>query len=603
QELGNNYPAAYMAKAADLGLTKGINLGAEASIDRGTAARLTYQTLMTEKKTSSSKLMEDLDWGYVDECVILECKAKNELYSNEIITTAGTYKCAFDASEYEGMSAELILDDDDKVISVMETGKSYKNCVVNNVMGDKIEYRSGGKSEVIKFTSSSVIYFDNALTGYSAVKERLETGSTMTLCYDGGEFEYAVIYENDLLGPEIYMCDVPFDITADTRIIRDGKDNTLGSIKEYDVLYYDENSDILYSYCDKASGIYEDAYPSKAYPSSVKVSGTVYEIESLYAQSLLNESSGSFRYDEYITLLLGRDGRVAGVVGENAEKPVYGILLSCDKRTDDGTSYYYATFLTSEDKTTEYKTDKDYGKYRGRVFKLEFSGGILVPVLQNENKKISGTVGSDSIAGYKLAEDCLIVDLLYNPKDETYPDAKAESVRLADISRSSLTSSDIKFVAVDGEKKLEFLVLNNVTMKGSRFGIVTKAEKLSSSCNYTLMLDGAESSYNMSGVAQPDEGDPVKAVIENNRLVSVTELVKVRTSGSLEAISERTVKIGGTEYRMADGADVYIRKSSDDFNLIDVDNIDTSQIKSAEIYSEISVSSGGQIRIVVLSLK
>ncbi len=81
-----------------------------------------------------------------------------------------------------------------------------------------------------------------------------------------------------------------WNYAANLRVIRDGYEKTLNDIKTYDVLYYD-NSELntLYAYCDKVSGIYEKAIPTKAQIKSVTVSGTSYELETQDAVYALGE--------------------------------------------------------------------------------------------------------------------------------------------------------------------------------------------------------------------------------------------------------------------------------------------------------------------------
>ncbi len=71
---------------------------------------------------------------------------------------------------------------------------------------------------------------------------------------------------------------------------------------------------MVLAYTDKVTGVYEKASPTKDSPTSVTISGKEYSVESVDAFNALS-SSGTFKYGDTVTLLLGRNGEAAGVVG------------------------------------------------------------------------------------------------------------------------------------------------------------------------------------------------------------------------------------------------------------------------------------------------
>ena len=65
---------------------------------------------------------------------------------------------------------------------------------------------------------------------------------------------------------------------------------------------------MVLAYTDKVTGVYEKASPTKDSPTSVTISGKEYSVESVDAFNALS-SSGTFKYGDTVTLLLGRNGR------------------------------------------------------------------------------------------------------------------------------------------------------------------------------------------------------------------------------------------------------------------------------------------------------
>ena len=83
-----------------------------------------------------------------------------------------------------------------------------------------------------------------------------------------------------------------------------------------------------------------------------------------------------------------------------------------------------------------------------------------------------------------LAPDAKIIDIAYAPAVNETSNASAVTVELSEINKASLSIGDISCVKLDGNGKISFIVLNNVTMQGYKFGIITKYTKLSGSSTY-----------------------------------------------------------------------------------------------------------------------
>lgn len=106
--------------------------------------------------------------------------------------------------------------------------------------------------------------------------------------------------------------ELPFALT-EAQIYKNGEASSLSDVSTYDVYYYNSNLKLVYVYDERETGTYTAAKPGVASPTSVTVGGTDYDIESNQAAYQLS-SLGPFAIGDVVTLLLGRDNTIAGVV-------------------------------------------------------------------------------------------------------------------------------------------------------------------------------------------------------------------------------------------------------------------------------------------------
>ena len=611
-QLGNEYPGAYIKKADELGITNGIAFNADDILTRQLTAQLTDKSLMCDMYTSSgkkSKLITKLDYSVSDECIILGTgKTNSDILSDEVVTSIGTYKNKMSGIEsFNTNTVKLVLNTDNEIINVVKTEKQSEQCTVDTINGNEMTYKIGGTSHTIYMDDNAVIYYSLSKSTFKDIAENIESGMLFTIYNTDGKYDYGILNEKKLEGPKVLYdkssVSSLWSLNSSTRIIRDGKEKSVDDLETYDVLYYDANLNTLYAYCDKKSGIYEEAYPTKAQAKSVKLSGTVYELETKAAANVL--AGSDCEYNDYITLLLGKDGKVAAVVASGKTSTEYGVLLSCDKRTDEGTSKYYAKVMTSDGNITEYVTDKNYDSLRGKVCSMTFSNGIMKPSVVSSTDNVRGPVDKElkTIDKKYLASNVKLIDVTYVPELSDTASAEAYAIEFSDIPQNSLSASDVLFTKTDKNGKITFIALNNVTNKGYKFGIVTDVKKLSSSCTYTLDIDGTKSTYNMSGVAKPTKGQPVMASIRDNKLLKITVLNSVANGKKVNELTKYSITLNGKEYPLADGATVYSKSDISEFNAIDIDDVKISDISTAELFSEKSLSNGGKIRVIKITLK
>lgn len=600
-EIGRGYPYGYIDKAQELGICDGLSFNADDRITRGVVALVFDRALSCDMNGTSSKLMTKMDYSLSDEVIILGSgKTDGSILADSIATSGGTYKNNCQRIEI-GCKAKLILNKDKEIVSYIKTGTDDKKSgTVESVTGNSVVLKDGRNLFTVNIDENALVYLKLSKTTFSKAKDSIEIGMPMSVFYAGGEYDYSVIESKKLDGP-VLVNDADsiknmWNITDKTLVIRDGNIKSFSDISKNDVVYYDVHADTLYAYCDKESGVYEEAYPTRAQVASIKLSGKEYGLESSTAVSQL---STAYDINDFITVALGKDGEIVAVIDDSESSAKYGLLLSCEKKTVDGTAKYYAKFLGQSGTVQEFNVDKDYASYRGRVCEYSSKGGVVSLSFMNKNSSVAGAVGfsSRTVGDYALSEDAVIIDAGYIPENSADPDALAKTIKLSDIQKNKLDRSDILYVAFSG-KQIGFMVLNNVTKDFSSFGIVTECDKQRGSSVYTMDVDGKESTYTVNGILRPGKGSAVEAVIADNKIISMSELEKLNTYGKVSSFDKNNIVIGGSSYRLSKNCKFYVQDYNYNYTLMSYDDVKDEDMSNCLLYADEPIEDGGLVRII-----
>ncbi|MCH5186596.1 MAG: hypothetical protein J1F64_10825, partial [Oscillospiraceae bacterium] len=322
--------------------------------------------------------------------------------------------------------------------------------------------------------------------------------------------------------------------------------------------------------------------------------------------------------NDYMTLLLGKDGGVADIKDpsspDNSNKinssdktehtSGYGILLSCRNGTEDGTRRYYASFLNDNGKQVEYKTDRNYEDYLGRAAEFVFNDGVLVPEFL-KNSSLSGVIDiqGGEIAGKNISDDCVFVDVTFIPDNDQaksgYP-ADAKKIEFSEITANKINKGQVVYEKYDKNGDICFIAFNNITNSRYKYGMVTDYESKESSSWFDIDINGTVKRYTAS--LNVDIGRvPVMANIQKGKLLNLYALTEIKTSGKFVSIDSRIIRIGNTEYRLDKDFVIYTKDKNKKYGPIDIDDIDTANISSVHIYADKELENGGVVRIVVVA--
>lgn len=482
------------------------------------------------------------------------------------------------------------------VYRAADTGKVYG---IESVTGNEISCYSPSGSTVLKLDNTSRVIYNGKDTTFGAVKTSLGDDLQITIYNDdNGQYDYSIIEECELSTPVIAASNGQNPYDGAKNFIRDGKRASAAAIRKNDVLYYSSALETVYAYCDSALGVYEEAYPNQKNPTSIKLSGKLYAIETSAAARTL----AGLDYNKYITVLLGKDGAVAGVAADGSagtEVSSYGVVLSSERQTVDGVTDYYLTCLNADGTTTDYKTNYDRPFLVGSAVRYGFQGTYFAPTAL-KNTSVSGSVDAlkQKIGSTYLADNCKIIDVTYTPDDKKTA-ALAQTVGFSDISRSELSSSDIKAAVTNEDGELSLLVLNNVTYVNHQFGIVSKADG-SSTKGYQINIGGTDKTYSSAVNVKAGSSQPVAIQTIGNKIVDMKVLTSALGGSFVSANSQRVVTSNGT-CDLGKNAVFYVYTTGYKYKMITVDDIEDYKISGVSVYTDVPISRGGVGRVVILT--
>lgn len=481
-----------------------------------------------------------------------------------------------------------------------------------NLSSAKMSFYKAEKlnKNIKKKASAAMTYAEMSCLLYNMLVAETKSGTVYaeTLGYvldANGDIDYLPLVYDEMDGPVIaeenWQEQIPFDVSGATIFI-DGTKSTQSSIYLYDVLYYSKKLKTIFVYQDRVTGRLNSVSPDRYTPSAVTVAGTSYPLAN---QKLAYEVSamGSYEIGDYVTLLLGKDGKVVRI-GEAAQLNSFigGIVLSKTERVtdaaDDTSVKKYITMLDTLGETHEYEVD-DLKPFSERTpVEIAFDNGK--PVVNKVTlERLNGVVNSDAsrFSSYQLAESIRILE--YDNGGSSSTIARS---RLAGL---TINASNILYYHVNADKEITDLVIRGVTGDNYTYGILTAASEVANAAtmtfsgNYSYQI-GDESGYAVSsGQTFGLQGYTGPAQFAFSADGSVTG-VKTLGSITVTSITQTEVSNGRQAYTLADGVGVYLKKGTS-YYATELSKV--MSLNNYELTAYYDGTTGGRVRIIVAKAK
>lgn len=618
-DVGHKWPQGYIDKAAVLELTEGMSFSANDPIGRAQAAVIIYRALFTDMKGVKTKLVTRMDKNVYEDAIVLATNGENAaLLNDEVQTDKGifTFSSAnVDMTEVVGREGTLVVSDKNEVIAFVENeGIEMEEYTVKAVYGDsnsdKVSLVTESGREV-EISSKAKVYMAGGEYTAQKLAEGLQAGSTVALFKENDSLKYAFVEEYKNEGP-VTVLDADrakdmFNIenAADVKVVRKGVGATWDDVEMYDVMYYSENTNTVYVYCDRVTGLYEEAFPMKANVSKVTVSGKEYNLSSLTAVNKLNESKGAFEIGDRVTLLFGEDNTVVDAVSLTYEDfSTYAVVTGSSKEISKegdniGRTEYFVNLMYGDGSEVRYVVEDDsYFDRAGDLCSVDFENSFAKLTFVKESSVTGFVNGSMKLLGtQKLSDEVKILEYI----DGNDTNATVDCIRLIDIDGVKIEKKDVKCVVYNKKGEIEILYLNSVTGNRSVYGVVidkevTKDSMGNSTGIYTILSGNDE--HRISGVYYPaiNKGDCVEYINGVNEKTFI-ELNLASSGNKIEEILDNVITIGSEKYILADDAVIYMGKTSGELRTVSKEDVE-GVTGNIALFSDRTIYTGGKIRVV-----
>ena len=621
EDLGHNWPFAYINKARELGLTAGVEQDAFDWMTRANIAVIIDRALNTEMNTrvfpGQQLLITRMDFTQTAETIVFATRAEDpSLASDEIRTTLGAFRTVGNLEIPLMARVRLILNSTNQVVDVAVTSQPRsRNVVIDAVFTGGIAYTTleGGRGS-INLDDNSIIYHRGNRFTFSQLPA-IQPGSEMIISYtDAGTVDSILIRELSLQGPIVVREEITsnsitqigsLSFQPGARVIRDGFAAQLTDIRRYDVVYYAASTNTLHVYIDKVSGVYERAYPTKAAVTGIVLSGVHLQIETAAAAHRLGENPGSFPIGARFTALLGRDGGIVYVVNmTTGDLGGIAFILSTQTRISQeidtlGRQEWFTTVMTGNGTTMEFRSDRDYAEQRGRVMRLSFDGELATFNSLNPTR-ITGAVNqaNRTIGGRRVPQSARIIEVV----STRHADGTARVIDFTDISQNQLTESHILHTETDQFGDITAMFVQNITMSQYTFGYMTNVNINSVgmiSARYTIIIDGVSREFTTQGSAFTNVNvGPVGVVLgAGNNVERLRSLNRTTTRGRVEAIDFSQIRVGGDNFTLARDVQIYRVNRDRTVDRVALADLDINAMNDIRLYSD-----AGLVRVVTFRL-
>lgn len=408
-----------------------------------------------------------------------------------------------------------------------------------------------------------------------------------------GEIDYLSMVSDTMEGPFVVDGSLSDLVSSAGRTVyRNGYAASADAVQQYDVIYYNDST--IWAYANAVSGTYQAASPSASSPTSVTVAGNTYEIETSEAAYALS-TLGGLNIGDIVTLLLGRDGKVAyALPAEDYASAVAGVVTAVGTGT-----YHNAVGNAYTTRTvTVAATDGNCYTYpcsktsieEGDLVSIGFgSSGTDVSILPSSS--VTGTVSGHTIGSKTMADDIRILDV---------NDTSTVRVYYSRLNGAVLDSRDVRYYAENEDGEITDLILNDFTGDLYEYGIITSVEEesndMSLSGSYTYLLNGEKQTIATSGKTLGAKTGPARLTIENGQLAATRTLYQIKNPDS---ITQLGVTKDEESWLFADACAVYLYDNST-YSLLSLtelrNNFDAYNITC---YYDNDTDDGGRIRIIV----
>jgi hypothetical protein len=260
-------------------------------------------------------------------------KTSDNLTDNEVLaiensgSTPTVYNCLNGVQNLNvGAKYDLYIDGNN-ITKIEKSDNTVDNYSVTGVLNSNITCTNdAGQSQTITLPQAATYYYHGKIeTDYNTALNVLQPYSSIILAKDSsGAYDYAVIVDPYFSDPQPYIDDsnnIISEISQDSGVsmYRNGQYGiSLSSLNYDDVVYFvsdiwNRNS-YIYVNENTVYGQVDSFLPDKLSATSITVNGINYEFSPFFNDSELKTTFVDIAPNDYITLVLGYDGKVVEMI-------------------------------------------------------------------------------------------------------------------------------------------------------------------------------------------------------------------------------------------------------------------------------------------------
>ena len=421
-------------------------------------------------------------------------------------------------------------------------------------------------------------------------------GTTLGLTIRDGEVDYLTVLMDKLTGPCIAVSGETLSFTPIT-VYRDGKESSFTALNPNDVYYYNAGMRSLWIYTKRASGKLEAVTLSGGTPSAVTLSGKSYVIGGTDAAYRLS-ALGGMPTGSYVTLLLGMDDKVAGVLsGAAVNETYYGVVQSAVKSASEDRAAVQTEvrLFCSDGVTRSFVTERDASSGVGSIVAVSVSSAGAD--VHGVSAGLSGRVSADGrrIGESALADGAEILDCA--------SDGTAVTLSPARLAGAELSAGDVLYFTRSAAGEIDRLFLNDFTGDTWTYIYLTEvndpSSALGSNVRYTYVSQGKTASFSGGGIEY--------GVGTGGAAIRYEADGSIRSMRQLSDMAIRRIE-NGTAFsddggrRLAENVQVYLRQNGA-YYLTELSAVNPYDYRLTGWYDNFSGRAGGQIRILIAAAR
>jgi len=413
-----------------------------------------------------------------------------------------------------------------------------------------------------------------------------------------GEVDFTSVTVDNLSGPYIAQSASPsLPFTPSTVYVND-KRAADWRINNYDVYYLHEGLGALWIYTDRASGKISSVTPSGLSPSAVVMNGVTYTVGSPSASYKLSVLDGTST-GSTVTLLLGMDGAVVDILtGSEVNSVYYGVIESSSRGvTDEGSAAVQTTVkIICTDGISRTFTGDSFAGYAVGSLAAVFinEGGTEIRALAAERLEGSVNRTGTKLGEYTFAADVEILD--------TDSEGLAASIEPSRLAGETLYYGDVRYYALDGQGRIKYLILDDVTGDMWTYVYVTEVNDYSgggvNSSSCTWLSDGTEGGMTVDARSPIGTGG---AAIAYNSDGSIRRIKNIQ-SGSVTQLTSSWAVVNNQQLAIADDVQVYLSQRGSYFKTA-LSSVNLDEFDLVGCYDAYTGTAGNRVRIIIATPK